>query len=303
MKNISEKFTTLRTARAEATIRTTSSAVAACKLGRTPKGNVIDVARTAGIMAAKRTSELIPFCHPIPIDHAAIDISCKGREITIISEVTSVAKTGVEMEALTSANIAALTVYDMLKPIETDIQIRSCRLLEKHGGKSDHTFKGTGSKKAAILIPSDAVLSGSRKDLTGPFIYQWLKNMGPFKPLKPVTVPNDQFIIEETLRGWCNEGIDVIITSGGTGPGPRDRTAVATKGLIDKDMPGISERLRAFGSERTPFAALSGGVAGLCGRTLIVNLPGSLKGVKESLTVLRPILLHACEMMDDRPHK
>ncbi len=302
MKNIANKYGTLRTAKASAIVRTTPKTVKACAAGKTPKGNVIDVARVAGIMAAKRTPDIIPYCHPIPIDHVGIEITCKGRDITITSSITAVAKTGVEMEALTSASVAALTVYDMLKPIEKNIVISEIRLLEKHGGKSDFVHKISGHKRAAILIPSDGVLNKKYKDKTGPFIYATLKswNIGT---LAPKVVPNDALAIEEALRKWCDQGINLVITSGGTGIGPRDKTVEATRNVIDRELPGIAEALRMHGIERTPYAALSGGIAGASGKTLIINLPGSPKAVAEYLEILAPIVAHAFEMIAGKGHR
>lgn len=301
MKSTAHKTTTLRTAKAKVTVHASAKAVAACKSGKTPKGAVIDVARVAGIMAAKKTPELIPFCHPIPLDHIGIEIECKGKKIKVTASATAVAKTGVEMEALTAASVAALTIYDMLKPIDKKLQISGLKLIEKHGGKSNFIRTANRFKRAAILIPSDRASKDPKKDTTGPFICQALKQWD-IETLKQKIIPNDRSKIEEVLKSWCRQGIDLIITSGGTGIGPRDKTVEATRNVINRELPGISEALRAHGYARTPYAALSNGIAGLAGKTLIINLPGSPKAVSESLEILKPVVLHAFDMIDDRTH-
>ncbi|PIR17827.1 MAG: bifunctional molybdenum cofactor biosynthesis protein MoaC/MoaB [Deltaproteobacteria bacterium CG11_big_fil_rev_8_21_14_0_20_49_13] len=301
MKDVTNKYVTLRYALAEAVLSVGKKAHSAFRSNRSPKGEIVNIARAAAIMAVKGTSNLIPYCHPIPIDHADISFKSADRKIVIRCSVKAVAKTGVEMEALTGASVAALTVYDMLKPLKDKIEISEIKLLEKRGGRSDFetTLKG---RTAAILIPSDSVIKRKQKDTVGPFIFNRLKGLSPKKVLKPLIVPNDRFIIEEKLREWCAKGIDLVITSGGTGIGPKDKTTIATREVIERGLPGISEGLRCHGAMRTPYAMLSCGTAGICGRTLIINLPGSPIAVSEYLEVLAPILSHVFDMMKGRRH-
>jgi cyclic pyranopterin monophosphate synthase len=134
MVDVSGKGVTRRTARAHAFVRIASAVLA--KLPENPKGNPLEVARLAGIMAAKRTSELIPLCHPLPLSHADVEIAVEDRGVRIVAAAATTAQTGVEMEALTAAAIAALTVYDMVKALDKSIEIQDLYLLEKTGGKS-----------------------------------------------------------------------------------------------------------------------------------------------------------------------
>ena len=136
MADVSTKAFTLRRARARCEVWLKPATLAAIRSGRLPKGDVWAAAQVAGILAAKRTSELIPLCHPIPVSHVELRHTVKGRIFIIESEVTTTAPTGPEMEALTAAAIAALTVYDMCKSIEQGIEIRGLCLVEKSGGKS-----------------------------------------------------------------------------------------------------------------------------------------------------------------------
>ncbi len=134
MVDVSTKATTKRTARAHAFVKMSAQVVAG--LAANPKGDPLEVARIAGIMAAKRTSELIPMCHPLPISHADVTVSVETAGVRIFATVSTASQTGVEMEALTAASVAALTVYDMTKALDKGIEIQDLYLIEKTGGKS-----------------------------------------------------------------------------------------------------------------------------------------------------------------------
>jgi cyclic pyranopterin monophosphate synthase len=134
MVDVSHKAMTKRTAKAHAFVRIKPDVLE--KLPQNPKGNPLEVARFAGITAAKRTSDLIPMCHPLPLSHADVDVSVEAGGVRIVATASTAAATGVEMEALTAASIAALTVYDMTKALDKGIEIQDVYLLEKTGGKS-----------------------------------------------------------------------------------------------------------------------------------------------------------------------
>jgi cyclic pyranopterin phosphate synthase len=134
MVDVSAKAETKRTARAHAFVRIARAALE--KLPENPKGNPLEIARIAGIGAAKRTSELIPLCHPLMLTHADVDVTVEAEGVRIVASAATTAQTGVEMEALTAAAVAALTVYDMIKALDKSVEIQDLYLLEKTGGKS-----------------------------------------------------------------------------------------------------------------------------------------------------------------------
>ncbi len=143
MVDVSAKAETARTAIAEAVVRMQPATLALIQQGGIPKGDVFATARIAGIMAAKKTHELIPLCHPLAITGVTVDLEPTGEDsLRIHATVKTTGKTGVEMEALTAASVAALTVYDMCKAVEKGIRIEAVRLLEKHGGKSGDWIAG-----------------------------------------------------------------------------------------------------------------------------------------------------------------
>jgi cyclic pyranopterin phosphate synthase len=143
MVDVGEKAQTQRVARAEARVRMARATLDLILDEAAPKGDVLGVARVAGVMAAKRTSELIPLCHPLPLDVAVVDIAADDQlpGLWIVAEARVTGRTGVEMEALTAASVAALTVYDMCKAVDRGMEIVAVRLLEKSGGRSGHWIR------------------------------------------------------------------------------------------------------------------------------------------------------------------
>ncbi len=301
MRSITNKIKTLRTARAQATVRMSPATIERIKKNDLPKADVLPIARAAGIMAVKKTWEILPYCHPIPIDW--VEVKFDVREDSIVIEVTAeaVAKTGVEMEALTGASITALTIYDMLKPIDEDLEILGTKLLEKKGGKSSFVEKIPKGFKAAVLVSSDSTSKGTRQDKSGKIIAQRLSSLGIEAEYQ--IVPDDEVIIRQALENFCEQKINLVITTGGTGLGPRDVTVEATEKVIERQIPGIMEAARAHGQSRTPYAMLSRGLAGQRGNTILINLPGSSKGVEESLDAIFPSILHAYKMMRGAGHE
>lgn len=301
MKSTSEKIETLRVATAESVLHGPPQVITALMRGDTPKGNAIDVARVAGIAAAKRTWDLIPYCHPMPIDQ--ITVSCEATEsaITVRATVTAIWKTGVEMEALTAASVAALTLYDMAKAMDTSLVIQNTRLIEKRGGKSDYADKPFDGFRAAILVTSDGTHAGKREDKSGKIIREHLERAG-IHDARYTILPDDREQIVAYFKTMATEGVHLILTTGGTGLGPRDVTVEAARSVIERDIPGVAEAMRSHGQHRTPYAMLSRGVAGVVGNTIIVTLPGSSRGVRESLAAIFPYVLHAYPMMSGGGH-
>ena len=149
---------------------------------------------------------------------------------------------------------------------------------------------------ALVLTISDSAAAGKREDLSGPEAARILGEMG-FDLRGVAILPDERAAIEARLREAVDAGMDLLVTTGGTGLSPRDVTPEATRAVIDREAPGLAELMRREGAKNTPKAALSRAVSGLAGRTLIVNLPGSVKGVRECLAALASVLPHAVETL------
>ncbi len=301
MRDVSEKPNSLRTARAEGTLRCSPATLEAVRSGNVPKADPLGVARVAGIQAAKQTSLIIPYCHHVPLDFVGVEISLEEDVIHVAAEVKAVWKTGVEMEALAAASAALLTLYDMLKIIDKEMEIRTVRLVAKKGGKSDAPGVRAGLR-GAVLVLSDSCASGEREDRSGKAIADRLRSMGVDVAELKILPDDAEKIEKELIRLADTVAVDLILTTGGTGLGPRDQTPEATRKVVSKEIPGIVEALRSHGQERTRFSMFSRGIAGIRGKTLVVNFPGSTKGVNESMDVLFPWVLHSFEMIRGGGH-
>jgi cyclic pyranopterin monophosphate synthase len=303
MFDVADKSDTLRLATAQAVIRITPLTSKMIKEGRTPKGNIFDAARIAATMAAKRTSDLIPYCHPIPIDDVKVRFSLKDNDcsIEIKVQVKTVWKTGVEMESLTAACVASLTIYDMLKPIDESLSIESVKLIEKEGGtKNLLQSHASGQFNAAVLVTSDS--RGYKDDKSGKIIVDKLKENG-FEITEYKVIADDIEMIESELKRFCDElRVNLVVTTGGTGVGPRDNTPDATKNIIQRELTGVGETLRSYGQRRIPSSMLSRGISGVRERTLIVNVPGSVRAVSQSLNCMFPGLLHVFDILEGKAH-
>jgi cyclic pyranopterin phosphate synthase len=318
MVDVGDKPVTARRAVAAATVRVRSDVLATLLEAGGPKGDALVTARLAGIAGAKRTADLIPLCHPLPLDHIDVEISADrdAGVLHIRAESRATARTGVEMEALTAASVAALTIYDMAKALQRDILIERVELVEKEGGRSgayrterpstaDVAEAAQGAEaahEAAVVTCSNRSARGEREDTSGPALVEALRRAGFDVAPEPIIVPDDEALIAATLADLTDAGHRLIVTTGGTGLTPTDVTPAATRRVVDRELPGLAELMRATGRNSTPMAALSQAVVGTRGATLIANLPGSVAGATESLDALLPVLRHALDQLAGGDH-
>ena len=303
MRDITHKVETRRTARAETFLKVPGDAKALLELAKADKGDALEVARAAGILAVKKTWELIPLCHPIPITHVATSYEHFSSGIKIEVSVTSIATTGVEMEALTGASITALTIYDMLKPYEKEIEIEYLRLAEKTGGKSDYLEEISPPVSTAVIVLSDSVSAGKKKDSAGKAVVAGLELEPNAEVHSYEILPDNGAALESRVHELLNENVDLILTVGGTGLAHTDITVETIQPLIEREIPGLMEAARDYGQRRMKYAMLSRGIAGMIGETLIVTMPGSTKGAKETYDALFPAILHIFQVLRKIPHK
>ena len=305
MNDITRKNPSLRTATASATVLCSAATIELIEKNQLPKGNLFDVARAAGLLGAKATPSLIPHCHPVPIEQIDIsfDTAKEGEQGKVIVRVfaQTIYKTGIEIEAVTAATVTALTIFDLLKPVDTALEITAVKLLEKTGGKSDRQKLTGKGHSATILVCSDSAAQGKREDSSGKIIQAELEKH-EVKIADYKIIPDDIAAIQQHIRQWAAEGIDFVFTTGGTGLSPRDQVVEAVSPLLEKVADGIAEKMRQYGNERTPLAMFSRSLAGSIGKTLVVCLPGSSAGARESLDAVLPAIFHANKMLRGGGH-
>lgn len=302
MVNITQKSSTLRIAIARATVKVSKQeTIDAIEQRKIPKGDVFEFARAAGLFGVKKTSDLIPDCHPLPIEYTAITYAIEGLNVIITVEVHTIYKTGVEVEAMHGASITALTMYDMLKPIDKGVEIENIKLIKKSGGKSDFKNIKFPTLKAAVLVCSDSVSAGKAQDTAGKTIIALLEQYD-IATIKYEIVPDDVDIIKDKAISLCGSEHQLLIFTGGTGLSPKDVTPDAIATLIERPIDGIMETARRYGQERMPYAMLSRGVAGFIGETLVLTFPGSKTGAEEYMAALFPQVLHLFNINKGQKH-
>lgn len=302
MKNVGMKAESYRTAVATGKLHAPSDCIELLRNGNTEKGDALKTARIAGILAAKRTDELIPLCHPLPIYRADVEYELHEKHVDIIATVETIGPTGVEMEALTAVSLAGLTLYDMLKPHcdPEDLLLDDIKLQKKKGGKSHFTRVLKESLSASVIVLSDTVASGKKPDTAGQNVLEILEEAN-FSNINYQVIPDSPEQLLALIEQQKNQ-YPLILTVGGTGLGPKDLTVETIQPLLKREIPGLMEASRSFGQRRTPYAALSRGVAGYIDNSLVITLPGSRQGAKESLIAILPALVHLFDVQKNIPH-
>jgi len=301
MVNITHKSNSLRKAIAKAIVTVSKmETINAIQEGLVPKGDVFSFAKVAALFAIKKTSEIIPDCHPLPIEFADIQFAITDLQVEISVEVHTIYKTGVEVEAMHGASVAALTLYDMLKPIDKKVEIQNIHLEMKEGGKSDFNAKGT-SIFASVIVCSDSVYHKMAEDKAGLALIEKLKEISIETNVYHI-IPDSKEAIEEQVLLQTKDKNRILIFVGGTGVSPRDITPETIKPFLDKELTGVMEQARRYGQDRMPYAMLSRSVAGIIGDTLVMSFPGSTKAAIEYFDALFPQILHSIHMIKAEKH-
>ncbi|AAM72559.1 MAG TPA: bifunctional molybdenum cofactor biosynthesis protein MoaC/MoaB [Chlorobaculum sp.] len=298
MADVSGKPPTRRKACASGRIVMLPETIALLRRKELPKGNVLAAAKIAGIQAAKQTSTLIPLCHQLNLSWIDIEFEIGDDSIGIAATVITRESTGVEMEALAAVSVAALTIYDMCKAVDKTMEISAIRLDHKTGGKSS---AAEYHPRTAILVMSDSIAAGTATDHSGAILREGLQKAGCAVEALTIT-PDEPVEIAATVEAWIGEGIEFIVTSGGTGLGPRDLAIDTLAPKFTRRLPGVEQELLRWGQTKTRTAMLSRLAAGVIGNTVVVCLPGSTSAAKDALEVLVPAIFHAFPMLKGDGH-
>jgi cyclic pyranopterin phosphate synthase len=316
MTDVGAKTPTFRRAVAMGRIHVGATALELIVKGALPKGDALQLAETAGIQGAKNTSALLPLCHPLALDYAALHLEAEPASASVVAYcvVSAIAKTGVEMEALAGVQAALLTVYDLVKPVEPALEISGVRLLLKEGGKKGLWIHPQGIPEAlnvsmhaaqlplrgitaAVLTLSDRASAGVYKDASGELLQQLLRQAGA-EVMHYGLLPDEPEMLAEEIVNLVTAGTArLLICTGGTGLATRDITPDILTPMFERSIPGIGELLRSSGARQVPQAWLSRTVAGVIGKVLIISLPGSPAAVQEGMSALLPVLPHALQLL------
>ncbi len=299
MVDVTDKVSTTRVAKAEGQIAMLHKTISAIQDDTLPKGNVLTTAKISGVQAAKKTAALIPMCHQLNLTFVDIEFDIQTENIVIKSTVKTKEATGVEMEALTAVSVAALTIYDMCKAVDKTMTIGEITLVDKKGGASGHAVAYRPA--VGIITMSDGVAAGKREDKSGKILSDGFAQAGCAIE-KQLVLPDGSEELRKTIKSWIDSGVELIITTGGTGLGPRDLTIPVLETMFDSRLPGIEQALHAYGRGKLATASLSRLAAGVVGSAIIISLPGSPGAVRDGLKVLIPTIFHAFHMMKGEGH-
>ena len=301
MVNITHKSNSLREAIVTAIVSVSKQeTIDAVKNKTVPKGDVFEFSRAAGLLAIKKTSGVIPDCHPLPIEFASIKHNIEGLKIIITVEVHTIYKTGVEVEAMHGAAITALTMYDMLKPLDKGVEISNIKLENKKGGKTDFNQQAA-NLNAVVIVCSDSVSKKEKEDTAGIKVAEKLM-AHKMEVSAHETIADDFDLIQQKAKQYAERGCNLLVFVGGTGVSPRDVTPDAIRPLLTREIEGIMETARNYGQQRIPYAMLSRGVCGFIDKTLVLTLPGSPKGAAETIDAIFPYILHVFKIAEGMRH-
>ncbi|MHA6247364.1 molybdenum cofactor synthesis domain-containing protein [Pontibacter sp. CAU 1760] len=272
------------------------------------------MARAAGFLGAKASPQLLPSTHTPALDgleltfewldaaqHASMfpETVLQRSGIVVTGQAKSIGRAGIDMQILTAVTVAILELYNSLRVQDAQLEIGQVRLLDLPAQRHRKGKYFATPPICAVLSCSDEKAAGRRPDTSGLLARQLLEEAGAHVAHYTL-LPDDRRQLQQQIKAWVHEGVGFIFTTGGTGLGPQHTAVAAVEELLDKRADGIVAAMRSHGQERSPLAMMSQGVAGVIGSTLVVTLPGSSNGVRESLEAILPAVFQARNMVRKR---
>jgi molybdenum cofactor synthesis domain-containing protein len=256
-------------------------------------------ARVAGILAARRAGESLPHTAAAEIDEVRVSFEWDEDGLLIEAHLACFARSTPAARALLCVTTCAATIVDAFSEYAEDIRLQDARITNVSGGSRGLTYDFDPPVRAAVLVVSDAVVEGRKEDSAGQVVRRSLEGLEDYGVTLAARelVGDNRERIAQTIEDWVDDGVDLILTVGGTGLAHTDTTVEAVEPLIDRAIPGLMEDVRAHGREQTPLAYISRGVAGLAGDSLIVTLPGSTSGATEAIEAIFPSVLHVFRVL------
>ncbi|MCX2679201.1 molybdopterin-binding protein [Galbibacter sp. EGI 63066] len=292
--DLSNHIKTARTSIAEISLKLSEKAVSTLSV------ELLESAKNAAELAVKSASTSIPGAYPSLIDHIAVDSEQKGNGLTFKVTAKAIHKTDLNVEAMYGASVAGLTVYNKLKKLDVIAEMGAVRIVTNKGGQKSFKRMYTSNLTAAVVVCSDSISAGKKEDAAGKAIIEKLKRCD-VKADHYEVIPDQKSIIAEKAVELSKDH-HLLIYTGGTGLSLRDVTPEALRPLLEREIPGIEEAIRSYGQERVPFAMLSRSVAGTIGNCLVLALPGSTNGAKESMDAIFPHVLHLFKIFRGQRH-
>lgn len=316
MIDVGAKNISRRRAIARGAIRLGAETMQMIRQGNSPKGNILAIAEVAGIMAAKKTSNLLPLCHQLGLDSVKIWFDIEEHQVHAHCEVICSAKTGVEMEALVGVNVCLLTMYDLAKAVDPVIEISDVYLEKKEGGKSGvwtHPKAIVAERENELIVPtlqgvrcaigtlSDRASQGVYRDESGVLLRDYCRERSGTESIYRV-MPDEEEALRDFINDSAEQSVDVVLLTGGTGVSNRDIAPDVIQAMASKELVGFGELQRHFGSRFTKHAWLSRGSAYIVKNFLVVLFPGSPKAVRQGLEAVGELIPHAVKMQKGEAH-
>lgn len=296
MKDISMRNSNVKYAKASGELLLDKFTIGLIKENKIKAGNVMETAKNCGLIGGKFAANSIIHAHNSPIDYVNTEVQINEESLLVTSIVKSIGKSGVESNAVASVTNALLNAFDMTRCLCKTAKITNIQLIESIGKSKDFNRKRKESLKACLLIVSDVKFNGSKKENSSQLIIDFLKKQQINVEVSKI-LQEDEVVLKNEIEDLIKNKFQLILLAGSSSLNSKGVASKVAKEMCDRNLPGISEAIRKFGKDRTPFSMFSDEYCGVKGDTILLNIPGNSSGAIESLSAIFPGFLKAYSMM------